>query len=206
VTGLDTAIGRLLATLEELGLSENTLIFFSSDNGPEDYRIGNAANAGVGSPGVFRARKRSIYEGGVRTPCVAYWPGKVPGARVDEQSVMTGVDWLPTVCGLAGVKPPDINGDGEDVSDMLLGKPRPRKMPIFWEWRFGVAGGGAYKPPRLAVRDGNWKLFVEPDGSGAELYDIPADPREASNLAAKHPEVVRKLSGKLLAWKKTLPK
>ncbi|NQT36251.1 MAG: sulfatase-like hydrolase/transferase, partial [Planctomycetes bacterium] len=203
VTGMDKALGRLLDTLDDMKLSENTLILFTSDNGPEDYHVGNAANAGMGSPGEFRGRKRSIYEGGVRTSCIVRWPGHVPAGRVDDTSVLTAVDFLPTVCRLAGIAPPDISPDGEDVSDILLGKSRSERKPIYWQWRGGVAGDPSYRPPGLAVRDGKWKLLINPDGTGAELYDIPADPAENRNLAEAQPEIVRRLSEQVLAWKKT---
>ena len=206
VTGMDKAIGRLLDELDRMRLSDDTLVFFTSDNGPEDYHVRNARNAGMGSPGPFRGRKRSIYEGGVRTSCIVRWPGHVPAGRVDEQSVITGVDFLPTMCKLAGAEMPDIKPDGEDVSDMLTGKTRPRRKPILWEWRGGIAGDQTYRPPSLAIREGNWKLLVKPDGSGAELYDIPRDPAEGANLADKHPEVARRLGQRVLAWKKALPK
>jgi N-acetylgalactosamine-6-sulfatase len=206
VTGMDKALGRLFDELEKMGLAENTLIFFTSDNGPEDYHVRNASNAGAGSPGVFRGRKRSLYEGGVRTSLVVRWPARVKASRRDEQSVITGVDWLPTVCKLAGVDIGDIKGDGEDVSDILTRKTRPRKKAIFWEWRGGISGDQTYRPPKLAVREGKWKFFVNPDGSAAELYDIPADSEERTNLAKKHPDTARRLKEKLLAWKKTLPK
>lgn len=206
VTGMDKAIGRLLDELDRMRLSDDTLVFFTSDNGPEDYHVGNARNAGMGSPGAFRGRKRSIYEGGVRTSCIVRWPGHVPAGRVDEESVITGVDFLPTMCRLAGAEMPDIKPDGEDVSDMLMGKTRPRRKPILWEWRGGIAGDQTYRPPSLGIREGNWKLLVNPDGSGAELYDIPKDPPETANLADKHPDVARRLGERVLAWKKALPK
>ncbi len=202
---IDAALGRLLDKLDELGLTDNTLIFFTSDNGPEDYHIGNMRNSGMGATGPLRGRKRSLYEGGVRMPCIAHWPGKVPAGRVDRTSVIAAVDWLPTVCQLAGIELPDIKPDGEDVSDILRGKTRPRVQDLFWEWRAGVAGNQAYKPPPLAIREGEWKLFAQLDGSGIELYDIPRDPQERNNLAEQKPEVVTRLLKKLLAWKKALP-
>lgn len=205
MTGLDAALGRLLDFLDKEGLADNTIIFFTSDNGPEDYHIRNAANAGMGSPGVFRGRKRSLYEGGIRVPLLVRWPGQVKAGRVDETSVLTAVDFLPTVCKLAGVELPKKAGDGEDVSDILLGQSRPRTRPIFWEWRGGVAGNPAYKPPQLAVREGQWKLYVEFDGTAVELYDIPADPQQRTNLAEQHPDLVRRLRKMALDWKKTLP-
>jgi N-acetylgalactosamine-6-sulfatase len=205
LTDLDTQLGRLFAALEEMKLADNTLIFYSSDNGAEDYRIGNASNAGVGNTGPLRARKRSMYEGGIRTFGLLRWPGHVAAGRVDETSVIGGVDFLPTICKLAGVKVPDsVQPDGEDVSDIWLGKPRARTKPLYWEWLFTVQGGD-YTPPPLAIRDGNWKLFVNQDGTGAQLYDIPNEAGEEKDVAAAHPEIVQSLTAKALAWQKTLP-
>ena len=206
VTGLDKAFGRLLDALEEMKLAENTLIFFGSDNGPEDYHLAEARNAGMGSPGPHRGRKRSIYEGGVRTSCIVRWPGHVPAGRVERDSVLAGVDFLPTICRITGAAVPDIQPDGEDVSDILRGKSRPRMKSLFWEWRGPAFGDTAYRPPGLAVRDGNWKLLVNPDGTAAELYDIVQDPDERHNVAKDHPEIAGNLSRQVLAWKKTLPK
>jgi arylsulfatase A-like enzyme len=207
VTDFDTQIGRLLNELDTLGVGENTLVVFSSDNGPEDIHIANASHSAVGSAGPFRGRKRSLYEGGVRLPFIVRWPGKVPAGRVDDTSVVTGVDLLPTVCAAGGVKlPEDYKGDGEDVGDILRGTPRPRTKPIFWEWRFNIAGDTLNKSPMLSVRHGNWKLLFNPDRSRVELYDIPHDPSELTNLATARPEVVEPLMAKSLAWQATLPK
>lgn len=205
LTDLDTQFGRLMKELDDLGIAENTVVFFSSDNGPEDYNISNASNAGVGNAGPLRARKRSMYEGGVRTFGLLRWPGHVAAGRVDETSVLGGVDWLPTACKLAGVPVPDgIHPDGEDVSDIWLGQSRPRTKPLHWEWLFRVWGDD-YAPPMIAIRDGPWKLFVNHDGSGAQLYNIPKDIGEKHDVAAEHPEVRRDLTAKALAWQKSLP-
>jgi len=207
ITDLDTQVGRLLDALRELGLEENTVLFLSSDNGPEDYHIGNAANAGVGSPGPYRGRKRSIYEGGVRQPLVVRWPGTIKTGVYDETSVVGAVDFLPTVCALTGTKlPADAKLDGEDMSDVLLrDQTRPRHGPLFWEWRSKVFGNPDFIPPPIAVRDGPWKLLTNRDGGQVELYDIPSDPAETTNLAAAHPEVVARLTRLALDWKATLP-
>jgi len=207
VTALDRDLGRLLERLDELGLAENTLVVFSSDNGPEDIHIRNATHSGVGSPGPFRGRKRSLYEGGVRMPFIVRWPGHVPAGRVETEAVVTAVDFLPTVCRIAGASVPSgVSLDGEDVTDVLLGASRPRKRPIFWEWRFPIAGDAVHRSPMLAVRDGPWKLLMNPDRSRLELYHIPSDPTEVDNRAADHPGVVARLSEAALAWQKTLPK
>jgi N-acetylgalactosamine-6-sulfatase len=205
LTDLDTQLGRLFAALDEMKLADNTLIFFSSDNGAEDYRLRAAANAGVGNTGPLRARKRSLYEGGIRTFGLLRWPRHVAANRVDETSVTGGVDFLPTICKLTHVVvPASVRPDGEDVSDIWLGHPRERTKPLFWEWLFHVQGDD-YTPPMLAIRDGDWKLFVEHDGSHAQLFDIPKDISEEHDVAARHPDVVKLLSAKVLAWQKSLP-
>jgi len=208
LTDLDTQIGRLLDSLDELGLTNDTLIFFSSDNGPEDYRVSNAANAGVGSAGPLRARKRSMHEGGIRTFGLVRWPGKVPAGRVEENAITGGVDFLPTIAALAGVKvPANLAPDGEDKSALWLGAAAtPRQAPLHWEWISGVQGAqDGYQPPPLCVRDGDWKLFVDHAGKKAQLFDIPKDPGEHQDVATQHPEVVKELTAKALAWAKTLP-
>ncbi len=206
VSDLDQQVGRLVAAIDELGLKERTLILFSSDNGPEDIHIRNANHSGIGSVGPLRGRKRSLYEGGVRVPFIVRWPGHVPAGQVDDESVVTGIDLLPTFCALAGAEiPPDHKLDGEDRSGVLLGRPSPRTKPIFWEWRFRIFGHVSNMSPMLAVRDGKWKLLMNPDRSRVELYDIPADPRESDNVAGEHPDVVERLAKLVLEWQKTLP-
>ena len=208
LTDLDTQLGRLFAALDEMDLTNDTIIFFSSDNGAEDYRVGNAANAGVGNTGPLRGRKRSMYEGGIRTFGLLRWPGHVAAGNRDETSVIGGVDFLPTICRLTGVDmPAGVQPDGEDVSDIWLGKSRERAKPLHWEWMFNVAGGkeSGYMPPMLSVRDGDWKLFVNHDGNHAELFNIPQDISEEHNVAEDNPEIVKSLTTKALSWAKSLP-
>src|SRR6266508_3217855 len=127
ITDMDKHIGRLLKALDELGLAENTVILFSSDNGPEDIHIKNAGHSGVGSAGPFRGRKRSLYEGGVRVPFIVRWPGHVPAGRIDDTSVVAACDFLPTLCKLAGANVPTEHSlDGEDIGDILAGQLRER--------------------------------------------------------------------------------
>jgi len=206
VTDLDNEIGRLMSKLKELGLEQDTIVVFSSDNGPEDIHITNASHSAIGSPGPFRGRKRSLYEGGVRVPFLVRYPARVPAKRIDDQSVITAVDFFPTITKLAGVPAPANHAfDGEDRGNVLTGPPAPRKKPIHWEWRFNVAGYAYNRSPILSVRDGNWKLLLNPDRSRVELYDIPNDHMELTNLADKQPQVVKRLSEMALAWQKTLP-
>ena len=208
LTDLDTQLGRLFSALKEMKLENDTIIFLASDNGSEDYSIFNATNAGVGNNGPLRARKRSIYEGGIRTFGLIRWPGKVvPGVR-DEESVVGAVDFLPTICRLTGTDlPATVTIDGEDVSDIWLDKSRPRTKPLFWEWVYNVTGGKkyGYMPSMVSVRDGDWKLFVNHDGSGVELFDVRKDIGEQHNVAAQNPDIVKDLTNHALTWVKSLP-
>lgn len=206
VTDLDTQIGRLLAGLERLGLANNTVVFFSSDNGPEDIHVLNAGHSGIGSAGPFRGRKRSLYEGGVRVPGIVRWPGRTPAGRVDETSVVAGVDWLPTVCNLAQVSIPKAHSlDGECAADIWQGTARPRRTTLFWEWRFRIAGEPFHHSPELAIREGHWKLLLNPDRSRVELYDMNKDLLQLDNVAGRHPDVAARLGAQALAWAKELP-
>ncbi len=206
VSDMDRQIGRLVKRIDELGLADNTVIAFSSDNGPEDFDIGNAVHSGIGDTGPFRGRKRSIYEGGVRMPFIVRWTSRTPAGKVDDKNIVAGVDWLPTVCSLAGVRlPAGLNPDGEDMSQAILGKTQTRSKPLMWEWRFRIFGDMAHKSPMLAIRDGKWKLLMNPDRSRVELYEIASDPTELDNVADQNSRIVRKLSERLLKWQKTLP-
>ena len=206
VTDLDTQLGRLFRELDSMGLRDDTLIVFSSDNGPEVLQSSANGYSAGGSAGPFRGRKRSIYEGGVRVPFIVSWPGHVPAGRVENDAILAGVDLLPTVCRLTGVELPAGHAlDGEDVSDVLLGATRGRTAPLYWEWRFSITGEPFHRSPMLAMREGKWKLLMNPDRSRVELFDIPADPTELLNVAKDHPDVVQRMSEKLLDWKATLP-
>ena len=198
IAELDRQVGRLLDGIKELGLDEKTLVVFTSDNGPLPTFSGARA-AGL------RGSKLSLYEGGIRLPLLARWPGRVPAGRVDEETVLGAVDVLPTVCALAGVKPPEV--DGEDLGAAILGKPVARKSPLFWEYGRNPTSfaypAGRDRSPNVAVRDGRWKLLLNADGSGAELYDLDADPKESKG--AENPEVAKRLTERALAWRKSLP-
>lgn len=206
VLEMDRQVGRLVEKLEELDLLDNTIIIFSSDNGPEDIEVINASHSGVGSAGMFRGRKRSLYEGGIRVPLIVHYPGRVPAGRIDNDNVISGVDFLPTVCALTGIKlPAGLSTDGEDRSAVWLGKNKARTKNLFWEWRYAVPGHLIHKSPTLALRQGKWMFLMNHDGSRAELYDIPSDPMQLSNLAEKNKPLVKELSEKLMRWQKTLP-
>jgi len=205
VTGMDRQIGRLLAYLDENGLARNTLVLFTSDNGPEDYHAGNSHNAGVGSPGEYRGRKRSAYFGGMRVPMIVRWPGVTPAGK-ENPAVWSGVDFLPTMAAVAGAALPEsLPIDGENCIDALKGGTTGRQNPLFWEWKFRVLGNQDYKAPQVCMLDGKWWAGCQPDGSRAELYDISADPQQRNNLNRKFPEVTENMVRSLKTWKAGIP-
>ncbi len=201
---LDRQVGRLLDGLRDLGLDRDTLVLFASDNGPLPTFGGTRS-------GGLRGSKLSLYEGGIRVPFIARWPGRVPAGRVDDRTVLGAVDLFPTLCRIAGVPAPmDAAPDGEDLSAALLGEPARRAKPLFWEYgrndqSFAYPKAPRDRSPNVAVRDGRWKLLVNADGTGAELYDLDADPNEVKNLAAAEPAIARRLADLALPWRKALP-
>lgn len=207
VTEADKQIGRLLKHLDDEGLRDNTIVIFSADNGPEDIGIKNASHSGVGSPGPFRGRKRSLYEGGVRVPFILSWPaGGTAMGKVDNDTPLCAVDLLPTFCALAGVQLPEkLTLDGEAMDDVFRGTVRSRTTPLMWEWRFRVHGHVINRSPILAIRKGHWKLLLNPEGDRIELYDIPNDPMELNNMAESYPDIVTSMKAEVLAWQRTLP-
>ena len=207
VTEADRQIGRLLKHIDDLVLTDNTIVIFSADNGPEDICIRNSSHSGVGSPGPFRGRKRSLYEGGIRVPFILRWPagGARPGA-VDDTTPLCAVDLLPTFCSLGGADiPSDLPLDGEDMADVFRGHQRGRRTSLMWEWRFSVHGHCLNKSPMLAVRRGKWMLLLNPDRSRIELFDVPADHMQLTNLADRYPGIVDEMARDVLEWQATLP-
>ena len=118
---------------------------------------------------------------------------------------MSGVDLLPTLTSLAGIRPAGTDIDGENLSPVLLGRPATRQRLLFWEWLFDGVGDDRYLAPPLAVREGPWKLYADHAGAAVELYDVTRDPSELVNLADQHPAVVGRLTAEVRAWAKTLP-
>ncbi len=206
VTRADKQIGRVLALLDELKLAENTLVFFSSDNGPENSHAkpGEKFYHSVGTTGGLRGRKRSLYLGGVNVPFIVRWPGVVPAGRVDKTSVLAGVDVMPTILAALDLKAPaGYQSDGINVLAALKGEPFQREVPVFWEWRGPHSQEADW--PTHAVRDGDHLLIHNADFTRVELYNVLTDREQQHNLASQNPELVTALKAKLDAWRKTLP-
>jgi arylsulfatase A-like enzyme len=200
LAALDAEIGRLLDGLK----GTNTLVLFLGDNGASQPFARERC-------GGLRGQKLSLYEGGVRIPFVAWWPAKVRGGVVNDRTVIASLDFVPTLAGVCGAKlPAGYESDGEDMIAAIRGESPTRTKPLFWEYgrnntSFAYPQDAKHRSPNVAVRDGNWKLLVNADGTGAELYDLAADAGETRNLAADKPEVAKRLTEKALAWRKSLP-
>jgi arylsulfatase A-like enzyme len=205
LTEMDRQIGRLLDHLEAGGLADDTIVIFTSDNGPTDWpRYYRQGVSPPGSTGPFFGRKWSLFEGGIRMPFIIRWPGRIPAQSTDNLSVIAAFDLQPSLSALAGIPTPAGKVyDGRNIAPILRGEPALRPTPVFWE--YGVLG--SIKPgkaehisPHLAMRAGNWKFLVNPDGSEARLHDLSTDLREERNLAATHPALVADFTSQCLAW------
>ena len=219
----DDRIGEVLDALDRLRLTENTLVIFSSDNGPArasgptelklQHDTATGAGYGIGaSKGITGGRKgykAALFEGGIGVPFIARWPGRIAAGKVDKTATISAVDLLPTFCDVAGVKlPADYKPDGINQVAALEGKGKAeREKPLFWK---AIAPWPAQKARpdhwvSYAVVDQNWKLVTNRDSKYVELYDIVADPYEKSDLKRTKPAVVEQLLEKLTRWKATLP-
>ncbi len=179
ITRLDADVGRLFDKLRELKLDNDTIVFFTSDNGP--HREGGNKPEFFRSAGPFRGIKRDLYEGGIRTPMIVRWPGHIKAGAVSEQ-VWAFWDFLPTAAELAGATAPE-GIDGLSVVPTLLGRGEQKSHPyLYWEFHEGGS--------KQAVRFGDWKAVrLKPDGP-IELYDLKADLGEQHNVAGEHADVV----------------
>ncbi len=204
IANLDRQIGRLLDKLDALGLADNTVIVFTSDNGPAPLWDTGTSNSGAGRTGPFRGIKASLYEGGVRMPFITRWPGRTPEDVVDNETVLSAIDLLPTFCSMAGVTPP-AGLDGRDMTAAFLGQPVKREDPLFWEFRFGSWGRHIQFSLRYAMRKGNWKLMMNADGTKCELFDLSRDPSETADCARYEPAIVKEMAAALTAWARELP-
>lgn len=183
VTTLDDYVGEILSKLKELGIEDNTIVMFASDNGP--HMEGGADPDFFNSNGPFKGYKRDMYDGGIRTAFITKWPGKVKaGSKTDHVSAFW--DLMPTLAEITGAEV-SVKTDGISFLPTLLGRNRQKGHEYLY-WEFHEQGG------KIAVRMGNWKAVkrnVDKEPRGAtELYDIVNDPGEENNLAATNPDVV----------------
>ncbi|PWJ37997.1 sulfatase-like hydrolase/transferase [Sediminitomix flava] len=194
----DTQIGRLIQGLKERGLYENTLIIFTSDNGPAPSfdRLRTNQKRGV---------KNSLYEGGINMPFFVHWPAKIKSGQVDSTSIIAAFDILPSLLNLTDSDlPKHTHLDGEDISKSLFGNQTyKRKKEIMWDYgrtpkhNFPKNGDASLQ---LALREGKWKFFTVPDGSKVELYDLSKDPNEKVDISEQYPRLVKKFKAKTIRW------
>jgi arylsulfatase A-like enzyme len=208
---VDAQIGRIVDHIDQLGLASNTLILVTADNGAVQ------ANADrIGSNGPFSGGKGDVFEGGVREPLIAKWTGHVASGRTDMQTVMWTPDLFPTLTQIAGVNnPANVAFDGENLSQALLGtQSQTRSKPLFWNMNRGTenrhsnpnsSGAGANGQEVLGVRNGNWKLMINAQGTSPELYDLSNDVGETTNRAQQNQEVVNLLSQEALSIRYSTP-
>jgi len=190
ITRMDRDIGRILDLVRTRGLGERTLVVFTSDNGP--HKEGGAEPEFFDSSGGLRGIKRDMYEGGIRVPMIASWPGVItPGTTSDYAAAHW--DWFPTLTELAGL-PPAKGLDGLSLVRALRGQSQPAHDFMYWEFH--------ERGFQQAVRMSNWKAVRLAKDKPLELYDLAADRKEATDVAAKHPDVVAKIE-KYLATART---
>jgi len=183
ITRLDRDVGRIVELVKKLGIDENTIIFFTSDNGP--YKGSRIPIEFFGSNGILRGGKRDLYEGGIRVPMIVRWPGKIAPCQVSDQ-VWAFWDFLPTAAELAHLPVPK-GIDGISMLPALLGKPQKSHDYLYWDY------GHVRKTYKQAVRMGAWKAVRVGINSPIELYNLKNDPSETTNVAAQHPEIVSRI-------------
>jgi arylsulfatase A-like enzyme/lysophospholipase L1-like esterase len=201
VWSLDAAIGRLLKKLDQLGLSENTIVVFTSDQGParntlnthKANQVGDTTRANMmGWPQGLRGGKHEMYEGGVRIPFIVRWPGKVPVDAVNGTSILSSLDFLPTLCNLTGTPYDEDQFEGLNVADVWLGGERNPERLLYWKKQYPTA------------LHGEWKYHVN-RRDGDELYNLVKDPNETTNVIATHPEQAARMLKSITAWDESLP-
>lgn len=190
---LDNGVGRITDELKNQDIADNTLVFFTSDNG--GYLNYNGTTwPEVGSNGPLRGQKGELYEGGHRVPAIAWWPGKIPALSVCDETAMT-FDLLPTILDLLGIPLPQEGSkntiDGTTLLPVFMNNGRPEPRTLFWRMK-----------NQKAVRQGDWKLVIGGPVNQPELYDLSTDIGETRNLASEHPGLVSHLKARLKNWEK----
>ncbi|MHC4215864.1 MAG: sulfatase-like hydrolase/transferase [Planctomycetota bacterium] len=183
ITRMDKDVGRIMESLKQKGIDENTLVIFTSDNGPLTW--GPIPIRFFDSNGIFKGGKRHVYEGGIRVPFIARWPGKVAAGTVNDH-VLAFWDFMPTAAELAGLPVPE-GIDGISFLPSLLGKAQKEHEYLYWDY------GHVRKTYMQAVRMGDWKGVRVGKDAALELYDLEKDPGEKKNLASEYPGIVSQI-------------
>ncbi len=195
---LDKEIGRLVDAIDALGVAEETLIVVVGDNGAPDDAIETLLNRNGG----LRGGKKSLWEGGLRNPFMIRMPGTVPAGVVNTTTAVSTLDLFPTYCSMAGLPLPDAPLVGENMHDVFLGATRARRTAQFWE--FSTNPNITAQGPKLAMREGNFKLLRDPDGSNRRLFDMTTNREESDNGnlidEPAHAAMIASMEERLLAW------
>src|SRR6184192_2824292 len=191
---LDDTVGLLLAKLDALGLRDRTLVIFTSDHGGLHVPEGPHARITHNTP--FRAGKGYLYEGGLRVPLIARWPGKIPAGRVVDTPVIN-TDWLPTLVEIAGARTPR-HLDGVSIASLLLGRGEPKTRRFYWHFPHYTNQGSQ---PAGAIRDGDWKLVEHYEDRRVELFNLAKDISETTDLSGREPRRAARLKNGLAAWR-----
>lgn len=202
----DRQIGRLFEALEELAVADNTLVIFTSDNGPE---VVQARHGTYGSVLHLRGRKHCLFDGGIRVPFLVRWPGHTPVGKVCDDTWLSAVDLVPTLLEAAGVSAPqNWIPDGVSVLSALHGQGFSRGMPMMWEWRNADCTGNdesITRWPMLGIRLDEFVLLTNPVTGQQALYDTMADEAQTRNLASDKPSLVRALAAQIEDYSRSLP-
>ena len=198
MTAMDEQMGRLRAKLKELGVEDNTMLWFCSDNGPT--KVKNS----WGSTGGLRGGKRSLYEGGVRVPGLLIWPQIIEQPRVVSMPCSTS-DYFPTILDMLGLQLPDRPYDGISLMPLIKGTMTERPKPLAFESSFTMREANMGDPSinQTALIDQHYKIYSKGSGSTYELYDMIADPSEKKNIAKQYPEVVQRMRATIETWRQS---
>jgi arylsulfatase A-like enzyme len=200
VNSLDQSVGRIIAQLEKNGLSDRTIIIFTSDNGGLTQRYGKHDGFTENLP--LRRGKGSAYEGGVRVPTIVHWPGVTKPGSVCDEPIST-IDYLPTINQIARAKPIDAseNIDGRSLVGLFKDSTATLDRDLFWHYPHYHAGGDG---PYSAIRSGKWRLIEFHEDKHVELYNLETDIGEQTDLSKRSPQQAQALYAKLQAWRKSV--
>jgi arylsulfatase A-like enzyme len=199
ISTMDEKIGLVLKKLDDLGLTDNTIVVFQSDQG---FSRETRTFGGGGSAGNLRGSKYSLFEGGVRVPAIISWKGHIPKNEIRHQFA-ANIDWFPTLADYCGITLPQRKLDGKSLKPVIESAVAQSRHPEFY-WQ----SGGTKDNPQWAITEGDWKLLHNPYESekneltadGLMLIDMKTDTAESINAATKHPEIVQRLYSKYRAW------